>query len=401
MTRLPRRLLLGAAAGAAFARPASLRAQIGPPIRVGEINSYASQPLFGHPYRLGWEMAVAHINDLGGLNGRNLEIVARDDGGSPASAASIAATLIDSERVDLLAGGFSSEAGLAISAVALQRKRLYVASQPMSDALVWSRGNRYTYRVGPSLYMLVAMLVPRAQALPAKQWATVAPETADGRSAVATFRQLLLADRTDLRFVGEQWVPPGQLDAAVAGLAQAAPDAIFNALDGPDLVAFVRQGGARGIFGKRPVVSMLTGDPETLALLGADTPPGWITTGYPFSLADEPFSRSFVSDYVARNGEPPRMASVIGVAMVNAIASGILKSGGTEPEALADGFADSAFNTPLGICRFRKIDHQSTLGAYVGVLAKQGDHGGMIDWRYVDGASVLPPDATVRQLRPA
>ena len=94
------------------------------------------------------------------------------------------------------------------------------------------------------------------------------------------------------------------------------------------------------------------------------------------------------------------MGSVVGAALVNAIASGILKSGGTDTEKMADGFGDAAFTTAFGICRFRAIDHQSTLGTYVGRLTKQRDRGGMVDWRYIDGASVMPTDAEVRQLRP-
>ena len=64
------------------------------------------------------------------------------------------------------------------------------------------------------------------------------------------------------------------------------------------------------------------------------------------------------------------------------------------------GVADASFTTPFGICRFRTIDHQSTMGTYVGRLTKQDGHGGMVDWRYVDGEAVLPPDDVVRQLRP-
>ncbi len=404
---LSRRTLLAAASGAALARPALVRAQIGAPVRVGEINSYASQPLFGRPYRLGWEMAVAHINDLGGLDGRKLEFVTRDDGGDPAMAGRLAAELVEKEKVDLLAGGLSSEAGLAISAYAASAKRLYVAGAPRTDALVWQQGNRYTYRVAPSTSMLVAMLVEGAKMLPPKtalaSWATVAPDTPDGRAAVASFRQAIQAHVPGVRFVAEQFVPPGRLDApaVVAALGQPSPDAVFNAVDGADLVALVREGGARGLFNGRTVLSMRTGDPEMLELLGNDTPPGWVATGYPFSLSDDPSSRSFVSDYVARYNEPPGMASVIGVSLANAIASGVLKSGGTDPEAMADRFADASFTTPFGICRFRTIDHQSTLGAYVGQLAKQDGHGGMVNWRLVDGAAVQPPDSTVRALRPA
>ena len=213
---LSRRLLLGAAAGAALARPALLRAQGATPIRIGEINSYTTQPWFGDPYRLGWEMAVAHINDLGGLNGRKLEVIARDDSGDPATAARLAAELLSDQKVDLLAGGLSSEVGLAISAVALANKRLYVAGAPKTDALVWQQGNRYTYRIAPSTSMLTEMVVDGAAALPAKtlltSWATVAPGTADGRAAVAAFRQLAQARRPGIRFVGEQFPAPGQFD---------------------------------------------------------------------------------------------------------------------------------------------------------------------------------------------
>ena len=399
---LSRRVLLASSAAVALARPALLRAQSGTPLRIGDINSYSTWPEFTEPYRKGCQMAVSHVNDLGGVDGRKLEIVSRDDGGSAQTAARLAAELVQDTKVDLLAGGYLSDAGLAISAYALQAKKLYVAGQPLADALTWSKGNRYTYRISPSTYTLAAMLAQAAAALPAKTYATVAPNDPYGQSAVKWFRQLLSARRPDVRFVGEQWPALGQADAAsvVGALGQPAPDAIFNALFGADLLGFVREGNARGLFEHRTVLSMLTGDPEYLDLLGNDTPPGWIVTGYPWSVSDEPSNKQFVADYTQRYHEPPRMGSVVGVALVNAIVSGILKSGGTDSEKMADGFGDAGFTSPFGICKLRAIDHQSTLGAYVGRLAKQDGHGGLVDWRYVAGESVMPTDAEVRQLRP-
>jgi branched-chain amino acid transport system substrate-binding protein len=55
----------------------------------------------------------------------------------------------------------------------------------------------------------------------------------------------------------------------------------------------------------------------------------------------------------------------------------------------------------MGPFEFRAIDHQATLGAYVGKITLEKDQGTMSDIRYVDGAAVLPPDAEVRKLRPA
>ncbi len=396
-----RAVLAGAAA--TLAAPAIVRAQgdFGT-IKVGEINSYSTQAAFTDPYRKGWQLGLAMINDIGGINGRKLEFISRDDAGRPEEAVRLATELVTDAKVNLLAGGYLSNVGLAISAYALQAKKLYVAGEPLTDALTWSKGNRYTYRLRPSTYMQAAMLVEEAAKLPAKTWATVAPNYEYGQSAVNWFKQLLSAKRPDVTFVAEQWPALGHVDAGatVNALAQPAPDAIFNVLFGSDLVAFVRQGNTRGLFDKRAVVSMLTGEPEYLDALGDETPPGWIVTGYPWGSSDQPDNKQFVLNYESQYHEPPKMGSVVGFALVNAIASGILKSGSTDSEAMADGFADATFTTPFGICRFRAIDHQSTLGTYVGRLAVQDGKGGMVGWRYVDGASVMPPDAEVRRLRP-
>ncbi len=70
------------------------------------------------------------------------------------------------------------------------------------------------------------------------------------------------------------------------------------------------------------------------------------------------------------------------------------------PDQLAGGFAGAAFETPFGQALFRPLDHQSTLGTFLGKTALKDGKGVMVDWRYVDGASVMPPDTEVQKLRP-
>ncbi len=53
------------------------------PIKIGEINSYTRLPAFTLPYRNGWQLAVEEINAAGGVQGRPLEVISRDDGGKP------------------------------------------------------------------------------------------------------------------------------------------------------------------------------------------------------------------------------------------------------------------------------------------------------------------------------
>ncbi len=398
---LTRRVLLTGAA--ALAAPAILRAQGSPPIRIGEINSYTAIPSFTLPYRNGWQLAVEQVNAAGGVLGRPIEVISRDDAGKPQDAVRLAGELLDEQKVDLLAGGFLSNVGLAVSDYALQHKKLYVASEPLADALVWEKGHRYCYRLRPSTYMQAAMLVEEAAKLPATKWVSVAPNYEYGQSAVKWFKQLLLAKRPDVRFVAEQWPALGKIDAGAtaAALARAEPEAILNITFGPDLTNFVRQGNTRGLFDKRAVVSMLTGEPEYLEPLGDETPEGWIVTGYPWAQLDTQANKSFAGAYGKKFNTHPMMGSVVGFAMIRAIAAGITKSGGTETERMADGFAGAAFDTPFGRAAFRAIDHQSTLGTFIGKTALKDGHGMMVDWRYDDGGRFLPPDDEVRKMRPA
>ena len=263
---LTRRILLGTAA-AGLAAPAILRAQGDTPIRIGEINSYTAVPAFTLPYRNGWQLAVDEINAKGGVAGRKLEVVSRDDAGQPQNATRLAGELLTDAKVDLLAGGFLSNIGLALSDFAARNGKLYVAGEPLADSLVWDKGTPTCFRMRPSTYMQVAMLMPDAVKLPAKRWVTVAPNYEYGQSAVKWFKQLMKAARPDVEFVAEQWPALGKIDAGatVQALADAKPEAIFNVTFGADLTNLVRQGNTRGLFDGTDVVSVLTGEPNTLS----------------------------------------------------------------------------------------------------------------------------------------
>jgi len=49
-------------------------------IKIGELNSYKAQPAFLDSYKKGWEMAIEEINAKGGVIGKKLEVISRDDG---------------------------------------------------------------------------------------------------------------------------------------------------------------------------------------------------------------------------------------------------------------------------------------------------------------------------------
>lgn len=403
MTIDRRSFLAAASAGAtALAAPSLLRAQ-GTAIRIGEINSYTAQPAFLKPYRQAWELAIEQINGTGGVLGRKLETIFRDDGGRPEDAVRHAGDLVNAEKVDIVAGGFLSNVGLAIADFAAQNKRLYLASEPLSDALVWSKGNPYTFRLRCSTYMQAAMLVEQAAKLPVKKWAIVAPNYEYGQSAVKWFKELLKRAKPDVEFVAEQFPALGRIDAGatVQALEASKPEAIFNVTFAGDLTNFVRQGNTRGLFEGRTVVSMLTGEPEYLDALGAEAPEGWIVTGYPHAEIRTPEHVKFVEAYKAKYSDYPRLGSVVGYDTVQSIKAAIAKAGSVENDKLVAAFKGLSFPGLFGPITYRASDHQSTMGAYVGKTALKGGKGTMVDWRYADGANYLPSDAEAKAMRPA
>ena len=387
----------------ALGATSALSVQAQAPIRIGEINSYSAIPQFTQPYKQGWQLAVEEINASGGLLGRRVEVIARDDAGKPEDALRHAIELTSQEKVDVLAGGFLSNVGLALADHALRTKRLFIASEPLTDAIVWDKGNRYTFRLRASTYMQAAMLVEEAAKMPAKRWATLAPNYEYGQSAVASFKELLKAKRPDVEFVGEQWPALGKIDAgsSLSALMQSKPDAIFNVTFGADLAKLVREGNQRSIFPRVPVVSMLSGEPEYLEVLKDETPKGWIVTGYPWDQIDTKEHASFAANYYKKFKENPKLGSVVGYATMQAIFVGIKKAGSTDNEKLIVAMRGLKFSTPFGPAEFRAIDQQSTMGAYVGKLDVRGNQGTMTQWRYADGKNYQPTDAYVKARRPA
>ena len=380
----------------AAAQPARAQA-----IKVGELNSYKTFPAFLEPYKKGWELALEEINRSGGIAGRKLEVVSREDGGNPGDAVRAAEELLSRENVSLLMGTFASHIGLAVSNLAAQRKVVFVAAEPLTDKIVWENGNRYTFRIRPSTYTQVAMLVPDAAKLKKQRWAIVYPNYEYGQSATASFKKLLGKAQPGVQFVGEQAPALGKIDAGavVQALADLKPDAIFSSLFGADLQKFVREGNLRGLFKDRPVFNLLAGEPEYLDPLKDETPDGWYVTGYPWNEIKTPAHQKFLAAYRAKWKDYPRLGSIVGYSTLYTVANALKRAGGADTEKVIAAMKGMEMETPIGPIVWRPIDNQSTMGAYVGRLAKKDGKGVMVNWRYADGALFLPSFEEVKAMR--
>src|SRR5687767_10162567 len=130
-------------AALAFAVTAGAHAQ--GTIKIGEVNSYKAQPAFLEPYKKGMDLAVEEINKSGGVLGKKLELIIRDDNANPGDAVRAAEELVSREGVQVLSGTFLSNIGLALTDFAKQKKIFFLGGEPLTDKMVWQNGNRYTF----------------------------------------------------------------------------------------------------------------------------------------------------------------------------------------------------------------------------------------------------------------
>jgi branched-chain amino acid transport system substrate-binding protein len=117
------------------------------PIRIGVAGSF-SDPI-GLPMKLAAELAAEEINAGGGIGGRPLELVLRDDYADPDSAVFVASDLYTS-RVSAVVGHLFSGMTLAAAPVYNGGDDPVVAISPSSSSPDVTAAGDYTFRVCPS-----------------------------------------------------------------------------------------------------------------------------------------------------------------------------------------------------------------------------------------------------------
>ncbi|RLB85662.1 MAG: ABC transporter substrate-binding protein, partial [Deltaproteobacteria bacterium] len=125
----------------------------------------------------------------------------------------------------------------------------------------------------------------------------------------------------------------------------------------------------------------------------------WLVTGYPWYDIKTAAHDKFLNAYQKKFNDYPRTGSLVGYNVMLAAAKALEKAGSTDTEKLVEAMEGLSFDSPSGEVTFRKIDHQSTMGAWVGLTTLKDGKGVMKEWSYADGKDFLPSDDEVKKLR--
>src|SRR5277367_644888 len=208
--------------------------------------------VYGEPVLKGAEMAVAEINANGGVLGRQLELLPRDSKANADEAVRLARELIIKDNVDFLAGTLTSAEAPAVSTVAKENKIVFIAPTAKTVKLTAPEFlHPYVFRVASN-----TVIEGRTMAATVAKWtdvktiATIAPDYAYGRDAVAAFTEYLKKLRPDIQIVDQQWPKLGEPDFTPFITAQMSkkPDAVMCDVFGGDFVTLAKEAGAQRHF---------------------------------------------------------------------------------------------------------------------------------------------------------
>src|SRR6267142_2717785 len=124
-----RQLLTTATAGETFLSfPAVLRAQSKDPLRIGfPLPLTGTFAAIAADQKRGAELAMEELNAKGGVLGRKVEVLFRDDELKPATGAQRTKELIENQNVDFVVGGLAAHVQMAINEQTKKAGKLYIS----------------------------------------------------------------------------------------------------------------------------------------------------------------------------------------------------------------------------------------------------------------------------------
>ncbi|MEQ8966504.1 MAG: substrate-binding protein [Azospirillaceae bacterium] len=370
MARITRRSAVAGLAGTAAALPligpaasgfAPAIAQ-GAPVRLGAVLPFSGGlELFGNQARLGIDLAVAELNDAGGILDRPVEVIYADNQTDPATSVERANSLIRGDEVTALTGPITSNARDAMAATVerFETPLLYatnyeggacgdymfsfntVPNQELARLLP-----AMNERFGSSFYLFGADYV----------WPQKMFETAEG--IIGGFGGTV---------AGTEFTPWGVKDftPVIRRIEESGADVLVFALPGADGITFIKQADSFGLLDKVKVAFL--GFAETyLGAFGEGRGDDmWVTVPFASSL-DTPEAQDFVARIRAQAGEDVPISHYVMThyTAIKALAAATTAADSLDRPAIARAMAGLTVEAPTGAVTVG-TDHHVTLTMYL------------------------------------
>ncbi len=356
----------------ALASPALITsASAAGPIRVGVISPLTGAwTVYGKAHISGFQLAVDEINAAGGVLGRQIEVVIGDSKTEPRVVVEQANRLIRQERVDFLAGTFSSAERNAAGPVVKAADKILLYP-------TWYEGQEKKYAPGvcnSNIFMFGPE--PTQQVWPHLEYMTkkygkkffmIGSDYAWPRVTNDVTKQKLKELGGEV--VGEVYIPfnTPQYESVLRDIRSSGANIVFHSLTGSDTVNFRQQFAAAGM--QKDFVIWTVDDEEVVTSgLGPKVSANTYVSFDYFMSIDTPNNKAFLDKFKAKFGNNT-LVNTVGVGMYNAAhmaAMAIAKAGEVNTKALRTNLKGLTFDkAPQGSVTMREQDNQAIVPSYL------------------------------------
>jgi branched-chain amino acid transport system substrate-binding protein len=380
--KLSRRRFLKTTGGAVIAAPF---VGLGPGHAQGVIKigaqgvSSGSHADYGRQIQMGARFAAEVINAKGGIMGRTVEILYRDDELNN-DVALKNARYFKGQGVNFMVGTDSSGVCLALGPVLAELDLIQIfthaATEKLTEDLVFKKGIKHIFRGSVPVYqdaILPALVFKDNKDI--KRIANLGADYEYGRTSWAMFHTTLKKFRPDIEIVGEAWAPFFTADFTphLSALAAKKPDLIFATPWAGEAVLMLRQATTLGIFNDIQVWwQAMGGSADVMEGIARDVAQGkfkdklWATARYVWNWPDTPENKAFVESFTERWGRLPNYSAECTYSAIFALKAAVEKARSVNTGDVIKALEGLELSTPAGKRVYRPEDHQAVYNVPAG-----------------------------------
>lgn len=363
------------------------------PIKIGVLYPLTGGgAVYGVPAMAGHQLAVEELNAKGGIMGRKIESIERDDKLNPAAASSTMKELITKDKVDIVLGGLASSVGLAMSEVSKQEKVVYISTIPKTIQMTTDKLHKYVFRTASNTDLegdTMALLVGKNKL---SKLCHLELDYAYGNDLEVGILKALPKYAPDAKVVLTLKPKLGATDfnPFIPQVMSAGCDGVISGLWGPHFVSWVKQAAPLGFFDKVKWISGgEIGSHEIAGELKGDYPDNVISNTYELWYhGNDPSHAAFQARLAKKLNiqETPQWA-MLGYIGVMYAAQAMEKAKSTDADKVAAALEGLTIGTPVGSLTIDAKTHQANIGQFWGPMVKKSDRA----YRMMEPAEYIQP----------
>ncbi len=325
--------------------------------------------LYGEEAERGYDLAVKEINDNGGIDGDDVEVILRDTEADSGTATQQMTSLIEEEGVDGLVGLDSSGVAKNIAPQVGQNQIPLMVTHAGSPFVTSpegeheeSVGNDYVFRCSNTVAHDMYGAAQVASEIDATDWATIGPDYAFGTETWNYFQAFMDGLGVEANYIAEQFPPlaTGDYSSYISSILDAEPDAVITPLWGTDLTTFIGQAEDSGWFDQIEHTLFSVGMGTDLPSDGSPLPEGeWASTRYDPFVPDTETNQTFRETYMEEYDTLPTYNAEGAYRAVYLYKKAIEEGGSTNADDLIGQFSGMQHTGPVGEYEFTETNQAS------------------------------------------